>query len=72
MGSLPNLTNRLRFKDGSFLLFLNVWLSLFATMSCSQLLACPAKCSCLVNMVDCSKQGLEEVPKDLPLWTEVL
>ena len=72
MRSSHKPTNRLRLKDAKFLFFLNVWLSLFASLSCSQSLACPAKCSCLGTLVDCSKQALDEVPKDLPSWTEVL
>lgn len=33
---------------------------------------CPVKCVCLGTLVDCSKKGLKEVPKDLPVWTEIL
>lgn len=29
---------------------------------------CPSQCSCLGNFVDCSRQGLIAVPKDLPIW----
>ena len=50
-----------------------VYLSVFAPSSTSQSVnSCPTKCSCLGTLVDCSKQGLTKVPKDLPLWTEVL
>ncbi|XP_071141940.1 leucine-rich repeats and immunoglobulin-like domains protein 3 [Mytilus edulis] len=31
-------------------------------------LRCPSQCSCLGNFVDCSRQGLIAVPKDLPIW----
>ncbi|ESO91319.1 hypothetical protein LOTGIDRAFT_105202 [Lottia gigantea] len=34
--------------------------------------ACPLACSCLGEMVDCSKQGLIEVPSDIPSWVEIL
>ncbi|XP_046577144.1 leucine-rich repeats and immunoglobulin-like domains protein 2 isoform X1 [Haliotis rubra] len=33
---------------------------------------CPGACSCLARMVDCSKKGLIEVPKDLPSWVTIL
>lgn len=33
---------------------------------------CPAECSCLGTFVDCSKQGLTKVPRDLPDWMEIL
>lgn len=29
---------------------------------------CPSTCFCLGNLVDCSKRGLIEVPKDVPSW----
>ncbi|XP_062607304.1 leucine-rich repeats and immunoglobulin-like domains protein 3 [Saccostrea cucullata] len=34
-------------------------------------LQCPTYCNCLGNLVDCSRQGLINVPKDLifPVWT---
>ena len=44
----------------------------FPSTLCSQPMACPSKCSCLGALVDCSKRSLAEVPKDLPVWTEVL
>jgi len=33
---------------------------------------CPMECSCLGTFVDCSKQGLTKVPRDLPDWMETL
>lgn len=35
-------------------------------------LQCPAECSCLGNVVDCSKRALTTVPKSLPDWVESL
>ncbi|XP_050730735.1 leucine-rich repeats and immunoglobulin-like domains protein 2 [Eriocheir sinensis] len=34
--------------------------------------ACPEVCTCLGAIVDCSKAGIKEVPKDLPEWAEEL
>ncbi|XP_057370279.1 leucine-rich repeats and immunoglobulin-like domains protein 3 [Daphnia carinata] len=64
---------KIRFGCGNFSVwcFMLLCLPLFATLS-SQSSACPVTCSCLGTLVDCSKQGLTQVPKDLPLWTEVL
>lgn len=33
---------------------------------------CPASCSCLGSLVDCSKRGLNDVPKDMPNWVRTL
>ncbi|CAI9729892.1 leucine-rich repeats and immunoglobulin-like domains protein 3 isoform X2 [Octopus vulgaris] len=33
---------------------------------------CPSKCNCLGSFVDCSKQGFQHVPPDLPSWVEFL
>jgi len=33
---------------------------------------CPAACSCLGNVVDCSQRSLSAIPSGLPLWTENL
>jgi hypothetical protein len=33
---------------------------------------CPMECKCLGTFVDCSKQGLTKVPRDLPDWMETL
>lgn len=33
---------------------------------------CPMECSCLGTFVDCSKQSLTKVPRDLPDWMETL
>ncbi|KAM4721553.1 leucine-rich repeats and immunoglobulin-like domains protein 1 [Rhinophrynus dorsalis] len=30
---------------------------------------CPSNCTCTRDMVDCSHQGLAELPPDLPTWT---
>ncbi|XP_075039503.1 leucine-rich repeats and immunoglobulin-like domains protein 1 [Mixophyes fleayi] len=30
---------------------------------------CPTKCTCIGDLVDCSNQGLTEVPSDIPAWT---
>ncbi|XP_050411578.1 leucine-rich repeats and immunoglobulin-like domains protein 2 [Patella vulgata] len=35
-------------------------------------IACPLACACLGQMVDCSRRGLIEVPKDIPSWVEIL
>lgn len=33
---------------------------------------CPTSCACLGNTVDCSNKELEDIPADLPSWTEIL
>nr|CAD7395861.1 unnamed protein product [Timema cristinae] len=33
---------------------------------------CPSACSCLGEFIDCSKQDIVELPKDLPVWVENL
>lgn len=35
-------------------------------------LQCPSQCSCLGNVIDCSKQSLASIPKSLPTWVENL
>lgn len=52
--------------------YILIWLSSLSTLTGLPSNDCPSKCSCLGTLVDCSKQGLHEVPKDLPLWAEVL
>lgn len=48
---------------------------LFLTLSSSadgQRMFCPSGCSCLGSLVDCSRRGLSEIPRDLPTWVEIL
>ena len=33
---------------------------------------CPSGCTCLGNMVDCSKKMLVDIPDNLPHWVEML
>jgi len=33
---------------------------------------CPSSCACLGNTVDCSNKQLQDIPADLPSWTEIL
>lgn len=42
------------------------------TVEAARHLACPADCSCLGNMVDCSKKRLRRIPEDLPPWVQIL
>ncbi|XP_055333115.1 leucine-rich repeats and immunoglobulin-like domains protein 3 [Paramacrobiotus metropolitanus] len=34
--------------------------------------SCPRECSCLGPFVDCTYRSLTDIPRDLPVWTEVL
>lgn len=42
------------------------------TVEAARHTGCPADCSCLGNMVDCSKKRLKRMPDDLPAWVQVL
>lgn len=33
---------------------------------------CPSSCSCLGSVVDCSRRGLIDVPRDIPTWVTML
>lgn len=33
---------------------------------------CQTVCGCLGSIVDCSKQGLEKIPSDIPKWVVTL
>jgi hypothetical protein len=59
----------------SFLLYIVIdiiiWMSFMAGTR-TESSNCPMKCSCLGGFVDCSEQGLTQVPSDLPDWMEKL
>lgn len=52
--------------------FLLLLLLLQMTVEAARHTGCPADCSCLGNMVDCSKKRLKRMPDDLPTWVQVL
>lgn len=47
-------------------------LTLFIRICGAENILCPSSCSCLGSLVDCSRRGLIEIPKDLPFWVEYL
>lgn len=61
-------------KFGSFLLAPSFWtfLLIFQTLlgfaSCLEWQICNTSCTCSDDLLDCSKRGLEDIPKKLPTW----
>ncbi|XP_066473364.1 leucine-rich repeats and immunoglobulin-like domains protein 1 [Tiliqua scincoides] len=61
-------------KLGSSPLALSFWTSLliFQTLvgssSCLEFQLCNTSCACSGDLLDCSKRGLEDIPKELPTW----
>lgn len=59
-------------KDYMFAVLVTVVTFVSASDNGSLVTQCPASCSCLGNVVDCSKGSLTTVPPAIPHWVETL